>query len=86
MSRIHFAVSSNNSLKEIAIGALLITIVGLVFMLAFAVYVIETGTEEPVRMFPLRLLSTISLKIWLSCSSPFLSFTRPADSSGEFVF
>lgn len=53
---------SNNDLKEIAIGALLITIVALVFMLGFVIYVIETGSEQPARMFPLKLLSTIPIK------------------------
>jgi hypothetical protein len=49
-------VSNNNNNKhlakyEIAVGAMSIIIMGLVFMLAVTIYMLESG--EPARMFPL---------------------------------
>lgn len=52
----------NNDLKDILIAGMALTIVGLVFMLAFTTWLLETGNEAPARMFPLKLLSTMLIK------------------------
>ncbi len=50
---------SNNDVKEVIIGVLALIILGLVFMLAFTIYVIETNYSPPARMFPTIIVSEL---------------------------
>ena len=55
---------SSNDLEDIAIGAMAIIIVGLIFMLVLTIFMLETG--EPARMFP-----ALIPDLWQAAAAPY---------------